>query len=121
MQVRHVAGMVAVSRHQTVLLAIGVEMAAGRLERRIAPADRVDVKCMIARRNTCEGDAQQDAARGLGQIDRADVLAVSVLEHCFRGLRLRLSAGQGCDRETGGRYGTSRILHRWILHLIELL
>ena len=56
-------------------------------------ADCVDVKRMLARRQTLDRDIDQHAARGLRQIDRPDFLALCILERRAGGLR---RGGQCC-------------------------
>jgi cyclohexyl-isocyanide hydratase len=99
MDVGHVAGVMALRHHDAVLLAGRVEVAAGRGERRLAFADRVDVKGMGAGGQPLGRQGQQHAVRQLGELDRADVVAAGVLQVRAGVLRRRR---QGGGREQNG-------------------
>jgi hypothetical protein len=70
MQIRHVANVVALGRQRTVLLARWLEMPTGGGERRLALADRMDVKSVLARRQTFDRNINQHAGRSLRQLRR---------------------------------------------------
>ena len=76
MQVRHVAGM-ALAGQDAVLVVAGIEMRAGGLERRFAFADGVDVERVLAGRQALDLQLDQDAGRGLHQVDVAHGLAAA--------------------------------------------
>src|SRR4029450_6676135 len=52
MQVRHVAGVLSLGGHHAVFLACRIEMPTGSGERRLAFADRMNVKSVLARRES---------------------------------------------------------------------
>jgi hypothetical protein len=57
-KIRHIASVVAVRRHQPVLLAAWVEVAAGGIERRFAFSHRVHMKGMLACRQPLRGPSR---------------------------------------------------------------
>jgi hypothetical protein len=56
MQVRHVAGMLSLGGHHPVFLSCGIEMPAGSRERRLAFANRMNVKSVLTRRQSFDGE-----------------------------------------------------------------
>src|SRR6478736_42575 len=79
--------MLTARRQHSVFLVARVEVAAGRGERRLAFADSVHVDRMLARRQTFDRNIDQHALRGLGEIDRADFLAIATFHRRAGGLR----------------------------------
>src|SRR5262249_647498 len=95
MQIRHVTGMLSIGGHHAVLLFCRIKMSAGSGERRLAFADGMDVKSVLARRQSFDGQIDQYARRSLRQSGRPDVLAIGILQ---RGA-CRLRRGrQSCGR-----------------------
>ena len=94
MQVRHVASVVALGRQCAVLLARWLEMPTRGGERRLALADRMDVKSVLARRQTFDRKINQHAGRSLRQLRRTDVPAVGAVE---RGTRALCRRRRRCD------------------------
>src|SRR5262249_61056126 len=87
----------------SVLGLVGVEVGTGRLEIwRLAFAKGMDVEGVLARRDGCQVEADQDSARIDGQRGLANLLATCVLEH---GRRLIDGEGGRKQRETTARWG----------------
>ena len=75
-------------------------MRAGGLERRFAFADGMDVEGVLAGRQALDLQLDQDAGRGLHQVDVADGLAAGILE-----LGVGHFGGLGRHRDGRGQQG----------------
>ena len=93
----HTTAGMAVACHHAVLLVAGIEMRTGRLERRLAFSDRVDVERVFAGGQPVDRNLEQHAGLALDQFDRTNVLAGLVLERGARRL------GRGRHGDTGDR------------------
>jgi hypothetical protein len=73
---------------QAMLVAAGIEMWPRAGERRLALADRVDMEGALTRRHALQRHLQENALRGLDQLDLTDVLALRILQRRFGTLGL---------------------------------
>ena len=92
-QIPHVAGVVAFPVPQAVLLLLRIEVRTRGSERRLAFADGVDVKGMLAGRQVLERQPQPDTGLGLRQRHGADVLAIRIDQDAFAVKAAALRAG----------------------------
>src|SRR5829696_4019690 len=111
MNVREISGMWASRIVETMLPVVGIEVSAGRRERRFASADGVNVEPMRAWGKLGQITRQEYAKWRFNQGDGADCLA-SLILHLSRGFVARRRPGGSSRKQAEYGAHNKHVLHR---------